>query len=160
MAYQVQDPARPKRRRQYYVDSDVQAALLRHLALGWIAVFGVIASVLLAMESYRGNFALGFYECLAAMWYHNAALVVALCILAPMMVFDSIRISHRFVGPMVSLRRALRRLGEGDHVDPIQFRKNDFWKDIAESFNLVIARVDRLEATKRDEQTEPIMVDA
>lgn len=158
MTDQLQEKRGLTRRRKYLVD-DVQTALLKHMMLSWLAVFGVIASVLLAVESYKGDFALGFYECLAAMWRHNAALVVALSILAPMMAYDSVRISHRFAGPMVSFRRTLKNLGNGERVDPIRFRENDFWQDIAESFNLVVERIDRLETAKCDDQSEPITLD-
>ena len=160
MTDQNQEQRCLKRRKKYLVD-DVQSALLKHMMLSWIAVFGVIASVLLAVESYKGGFALGFYECLAAMWRHNAALVIALSILAPMMAYDSVRISHRFAGPMVSFRRAVNNLGNGESVDPIRFRKNDYWHDLAESFNRVIDRIDRLEAAKANspDQSERITVE-
>ena len=42
---------------------------------------------------------------------------------------------------MVRLRRAMRGLAEGREVSPIQFRKHDFWKELATDFNRVVQRV-------------------
>jgi hypothetical protein len=52
-------------------------------------------------------------------------------------------LSNRFVGPLVRLRRSMRKLARGEHVDPICFRDNDFWHDFANEFNAVAARVQK-----------------
>ena len=146
------------RRTRLFVDSQVQAALLKQMSVSWLGVLGFIASVMLAVESYRGGFTLGFHECLTAMWDHNAALIVALVLLAPLMILDALRISHKFAGPMVSFRRALERLASGDRVDAIRFRENDAWKDIADNFNLVAERLDHLESATHEDSSETLAV--
>ena len=44
-------------------------------------------------------------------------------------------------GPLVRLRRSMRALARGEHVEPIKFREGDFWQEFAEEFNAVAARV-------------------
>ncbi len=42
---------------------------------------------------------------------------------------------------MLRLRRSLRALGRGEHVEPLEFRGADFWQEFAEDFNSVLRRV-------------------
>jgi hypothetical protein len=74
------------------------------------------------------------------LWFHYAPAVVASLLLVPIILLDSLRMSNRFAGPMVRLRRAMGRLAEGESVQPINFRDNDFWADFAEDFNRMLAR--------------------
>jgi hypothetical protein len=48
---------------------------------------------------------------------------------------DTLRLTNRFVGPIYSLRRALREAAEGNVSRPLQFRDDDFWRDVADDFN-------------------------
>ncbi len=51
------------------------------------------------------------------------------------------RLSNRFAGPMLRLRRSLRALGRGEYVEPLEFRGADFWQEFADDFNSVLRRV-------------------
>jgi hypothetical protein len=62
-------------------------------------------------------------------------------LMLPILILDVIRVSHRFVGPMHRLRRALEDLADGKNVPSVKFRKDDFWFDLAEDFNRAAARV-------------------
>ena len=61
MAGQTADKKFVERRKKIFVNSEFQGALLRQLFFNWSVVFGCIAAVLLAVESYRADFALDFY---------------------------------------------------------------------------------------------------
>ena len=148
------------KRRKIYVDHDVQGALLKQMLFSWLVIIGCMATVLLGVESLRAGFSLGFTGSLAAMWKHNAHLLIALVVLAPLIVYEAIKLSHRFAGPMVSFRRALHGLGNGESVTPVHFRENDYWKDLAESLNCVIERIERLEADKQLQQRELVTSEA
>ena len=45
------------------------------------------------------------------------------------------------VGPLLRVRRSMRALARGEAVEPIEFRGGDYWKEIADEFNAVRARV-------------------
>ncbi|MBW3596276.1 MAG: hypothetical protein KY475_03260 [Planctomycetes bacterium] len=57
----------------------------------------------------------------------------------PLVLFDVLRLSHRFAGPMFRLRQALRQAAEGENTPPLHFRDDDFWRDVAEDFNRAFA---------------------
>ena len=50
-----------------------------------------------------------------------AAILLACGALAllPLVVVDVLRLSNRFVGPLLRLRRSLRQLARGEYVEPI-----------------------------------------
>ncbi len=75
------------------------------------------------------------------MWLQFGPAAVASILLLPIIIIDVIRVSNRFCGPMQRLRGAMRQLAAGEHVRPVHFRDNDFWQELAEEFNAVIARV-------------------
>jgi hypothetical protein len=77
-------------------------------------------------------------------------------------VYDMLRLSHRFAGPMLRFRRAMRDLGRGEQVEPLRFRDGDFWQEMAAEFNAVLQRVERQrDEGAEDEQsaTEPCTAD-
>jgi len=69
-------------------------------------------------------------------------LVVSLCLL-PLVLVDVVRLSNRFAGPAYRLRRAMRQLAHGEKVQPITFRQGDFWKEFADDFNRIAARLEK-----------------
>ena len=75
------------------------------------------------------------------MWFHFGPALVASFILLPLVVYDIIRTSNRFTGPLLRLRRSMRALAAGEQVKEIRFRDGDFWQDLAEDFNAVARRV-------------------
>ena len=55
--------------------------------------------------------------------------------LLPMVLGRHRALSNRFTGPMLRLRRSMRALARGEHVEPIEFRGGDFWQEFAAEFN-------------------------
>ncbi len=87
-------------------------------------------------------------QIMSRMWFRYAPFFVVLLVLIPVAAFDSIRLSHRFAGPMVRIRGAMRRLAAGERVEPVHFRKGDFWMDLADDFNTVLTLVPDAESTE------------
>jgi methyl-accepting chemotaxis protein len=83
---------------------------------------------------------------------YGAVLLVSL-ILVPIIMIDSLVTSNRFIRPVERLRRSMRALAAGEHVEPIQFRKDDFLQDLAQEFNAVIERVAQLQQESRRDET-------
>jgi hypothetical protein len=77
-------------------------------------------------------------------------------LLIPLVVFDMVRFSHRFAGPMVRLRRGMNELAEGQPTPHVIPRDGDFWRDFAEDYNRVVDRVEQLEAQLRTAQHHPL----
>ena len=68
-------------------------------------------------------------------------MVIKLLLFLIVVVWFAVFASHRFAGPVLRLRRSMRQLAQGEHVEPIKFRKGDFWPEFADEFNAVLARV-------------------
>jgi hypothetical protein len=66
-----------------------------------------------------------------------------------------LRLSNRFVGPVGRLRKGLKDLASGNRTEPLLFRDDDFWRDMAGDFNEVAAKL-AVAATREPAQTERI----
>lgn len=82
---------------------------------------------------------------------------LVMLVLLPAFALDTVRFSHRFVGPIARLRKSLRSLAETGYAEPLEFRGNDFWRESGAEFNDVAARFkalhDQFEAEDSHEQT-------
>jgi hypothetical protein len=141
----VVQTAKPRfKRKQLLVDYPVQGALLLRVALYWTFTLTTIALMLLCWRIVTGPARL-FYLHFDDMWFHYGPALIAACLMLPIVLLDIAKLSNRFVGPLVRLRRSLRLLANGQPVAPIQFREGDFWQEIADEFNAVAARLQKTE---------------
>lgn len=130
-------------RKRLFVDPRVQGALVMRVVLYWIVCLITITLMLLCWRILTGP-ARFFYTQFDDMWFHFGPALVASFLLLPLVIVDIVRLSNRFVGPLLRLRRSLRALARGEDVEPIQFRDGDFWQEFAEEFNALLARVQEL----------------
>ena len=49
--------------------------------------------------------------------------------------------SHRIAGPLHNLRNKMQRIAEGEEPSTVGFRRNDQFRELAESFNAMIAKI-------------------
>jgi hypothetical protein len=139
-------------RKRHFVDRAVQGSILLRLVAHW-ALFLVAAGVLLYfIELVAGDPRDAARNALA----RHRPTVLAVLVLAPIFLRDLCKLTNRFAGPMVRLRRAMRDLAEGRDVAPIKFRDGDFWKDLADEFNRVLQRVES--ANKTDVGEEDLLL--
>lgn len=136
---------RLKPRRQLFVDSQVQGALLYRIAIYWC--FSVLAVCLITLcvqaISYPDREFFDYFA-FSDFFVQYAPIVLASLILVPLIMFDVVATSNRFVGPLLRMRRSMRALAAGQDVEPIHFREKDFWQDVAQEFNLIVGRVEEL----------------
>ena len=83
---------------------------------------------------------------------------VVLFLLLPAFLWDTMRVSHRFAGPVLRLRRMMRELSLGEDPGELRFRDGDFWMELGDYFNdirsrLHIARVERVFFNDRQPRT-------
>jgi hypothetical protein len=126
-------------RRYWFVDPRLQGALIRRLVLYWAACLAATGLMLWCSLAGTRPEALSHGQ-LGQVWVHFGPVVIVSLFLLPVMIVDVIRFSNRFVGPLLRLRRSMRQLARGEHVEPIEFRQGDYWLDLAEEFNAVVAR--------------------
>jgi hypothetical protein len=140
------------KRRQRFVDSKVQGSLLLRCVFYYVFCLASVFFMLLCWRIVTGPMRL-FYEQLGETWLQFGPALLMSLLLLPIVAVDVIRLTNRFAGPMLRLRRAMRTLAQGERVEPVHFRDGDFWGDFAEDFNRVLARLqtERPEPTARGE---------
>jgi hypothetical protein len=145
-------------RHYVFVDPKVQGALVTRAASYWLLCLVTVGLMLLCWRIAAGPSDLFFSQFRQVLVFYGPAAIASLFLL-PLVVLDVIRLSNRFSGPMVRLRRAMRALARGEHVQPIEFREADFWQEFAAEFNTLAARVQGrtgLLPLENGEQEEPI----
>ncbi len=126
------------RRKRNFVDFEVQTSLLRRMALQWISFLIVNALALYGWTYLVG----GADDTVGAHMTHFLqlylpVLIVSLALL-PVFLLDAAKLSNRFVGPILRVRRALAEAATGAKVKPLHFRENDFWRSLADDLNNVL----------------------
>lgn len=130
-------------RKRIFIDSKVQGALLRRCIIHWV-VFGFAALGLLMPLHYMMGGPEGRLSVdLSSVWNHYKLLVVVLLVMLPVFLYDLVRLSHRFAGPITRLRNEMHRAALGEKVKPIHFREDDFWQELAEEFNALLDRIEK-----------------
>ena len=135
-----------RKRKQKYVDTNVQGALLRRILFHWVAFFFVTALTVILMKSLIGDMNLTFMENVKNSIGEFSLIGVILLCLFPVFMLDTVRFSNRFVGPIGRLRRHLQELGTEKSTQKCAFRDNDFWSEMAGEFNRVVDLVEEQEA--------------
>jgi hypothetical protein len=141
-------------RRRFWIDRPVQGALMIRTALYWL--FGLIyfSLVMLTTELFgAGDLPLGqTFQRFAIDALNWMPMMV---LLLPLVAYDTMRLSHRFVGPVYRLRVGLERLARREHDEPIKFRDGDYWFELAEPFNAVLQRINDLESELAQLKSRP-----
>ena len=131
-------------RKRLIADIQVQGALIVRVVVYWLLCLLAIGTLLLLWRMVVRPLS-PFDQQLHDLWsLYRPAAVVSLLLL-PIIVLDMLRLTNRFAGPLFRLRGAMRDLAQGKAVDPVQFRRDDFWHDFARDFNIVAARLQRSE---------------
>ena len=147
-------------RRRIFVDPRVQCALLFRVALYWFFCVFALSLILYGWEMVAGTPAsFSSLSRLEQMWQEYGFLVLASLFLLPIVMVDLVIMSNRFSGPQLRLRRTLRALAAGERAEPIQFRDNDFWQEVAREVNAVAAYIERLKRQNSHAEPQPLLTD-
>ncbi len=136
-------PQRQHSRKKYFIDPKVQGTLLQQAVLSWVWTSITFALVISFCRVGPARLS-GSDDPSGQFWYHLGPYMLASAVLFPIILFRSVRFSHRFAGPMVRVRRTLQELARGESPPPMQFRKNDYWLDLANDINEVSVVVSQL----------------
>lgn len=136
-------------RTQLLVDRDVQVSLIVRsglYGLACVVYFSVVQFFAQAMIHPDMSVLDVFWSLAdeAVYW------VPGLLVLMPLMGYDMLRHSHRFAGPILSLKREMRRLSDQESGKELVFRVNDFWNCVAQDFNNLRQRVLLMSDENRD----------
>ncbi len=132
-------PSMPRRSRSF-VDPEVQGGLLRKIAIHWTLLFGVNAMALVIwvrlFEQPEASWVATFGDCIRRF----LPFFVITAVLIPAFIWDTLKLTNRFAGPILRLRVALAAAARGQAVEPLHFRNSDFWQAMANDFNGLVQR--------------------
>src|SRR5688572_4204980 len=111
-------------RKKVWIDP-FQTKLTLRIAGYLVVFFFVFANLLFVWKMWREgptDPAAQLVETLEA----NAPVFVLMLILVPVMAWDTIRFSHKLVGPLVRFRKTMQDVADGEPVRPIKLREGDY----------------------------------
>ena len=124
-----------KRRQQKYVDREVQTSLMLRLSIHWLLFMVANVIVISLWTKLVDTPTDPWAETVAMTWQRVFPFLLVSFALAPIFIWDAIKLSNRFTGPIVRVRRALALIADGEPPKAIEFRTGDFWKSLAHDFN-------------------------
>jgi hypothetical protein len=127
-------------RKKTFVDPKVQGALVRRLVLHWFSFIAVAALVAFCLQVLTNPFR-SLREHAEQLWWTHGPFILVMFFMLPAFILDTIKLSHRFAGPIYRLRNTIRGLAEGESFRPLRFRDFDFWQGLADDFNRMIQRI-------------------
>ena len=129
-------------RKRLFVDASVQGALLLRIVVYWFLSLLTVSLLLICLEIVNGKVVpMGDNFNFSILWEEHLSVVLALLLILPMLLLDSLVLSNRFAGPFHRIRRTIHALASGETAETLQFRSNDYWKDVAKDLNLLGERL-------------------
>jgi hypothetical protein len=146
-----------KLRKRFFVDPAIQGSLVVRVVMYWMFCLMTVVMMLFCWHVVSGPIA-PFWGHFADIWQFYGPALIASFLLLPLVAVDIVKMSNRFVGPLMRLRRSMRALARGEEVEPLEFRDNDYWQEFAGEFNEVLKLVQKqkratsMESAGRDSQ--------
>ncbi|MEX2288216.1 MAG: hypothetical protein WD648_14065 [Planctomycetaceae bacterium] len=142
------------KRNGHLVRSRVQKDVLLRFVLHWLALTATYFGIVFCIHFFMSDPTETVPSILHQMWQRYSLLVLVMFSLVPYFLYDLIKLTHRFAGPMVRFENALHRAAQGESVKPIKLRKGDYWHEFADDLNAVFARLSRDEERPRAAASE------
>ncbi len=139
---------KPYKRSRLFVDAQVQGSLIRQLIIHWALMGFLMFLYLFSLQAFGNGFTLSFKDNLLHLGSQYGILAVVLLVISPVFIYDTVKLSNRFVGPMVKFRSTLKQLANGEDVQVGSFRQNDFWNELSRELNAVSDELKELRAYK------------
>lgn len=135
----------PGKRRQLFVDRKVQGGLVLRCLMYWATCLLTTFVILFFWSLLTGPARLSWMT-VDQIWFNYGPAFIASILILPLIAWDLLKMTNRFAGPVLRLRRELKKLAKGEHVNPLFFRDGDYWRDMADDFNRIVVRLKELEA--------------
>jgi hypothetical protein len=141
-----------ERRKRLTTDSAVQWALVRRILWHWTYFLVLSVTLLPAWVAIASwdiiNTSLSFGDAIVSAFVRVLPLAVFFLALVPLIIYDVLRLSNRFVGPVCRLHTAIKRLAAGEEVRPLRLRRDDFWQSVIADFNILAEQVNTMRREK------------
>ncbi|MDG2131332.1 MAG: hypothetical protein P8K08_25265 [Fuerstiella sp.] len=141
-------------RKKAVTNAEVQWTLALRVVLHFFVFVCAGAFFGLINQFFKDPFG-GFTANVTVFWEQSIPMLLALGCLMPIFVRDILTLSNRISGPICRLRDTVKRLGDGEDMPPLEFRKKDMWNDLPELFNTM---TDRLRTTAKTNHVDTDVV--
>jgi hypothetical protein len=132
------------RRTKHFIDSNVQGALARRIIVHWLVFMMVTGFISFVLQVLANPFR-PVSEHFQDLWNTQGPFLLVMVFLLPVFVMDTVKLSHRFAGPIFNLRRAIQEIAQGKPAKRLKFRNRDFWHGLADDYNAMLTKVGALE---------------
>ena len=127
-------------RQQVWIDRHVQGVLVGRVLLYWSGIL-VYFGLSTGGFNWWQNPEWTLTEHLWGLFEQIGPCLPTILLLLPLVIFDIVRLSNRFAGPVYRLRKHLTELNQDSQVTPLNFRDEDYWQQLAEPINLLQQKV-------------------
>lgn len=127
-------------RKKIWIDQKVQGGLVNRAVIYWlslVAYFAVGHVVFQFIDQPEWTYEEHFNALLSTFGFWFPGIVL----MTPLIVFDIVKTSHRFAGPIYRMRNYLHKVGTGEEKGKLWFREGDYWWELVEPVNTLVARM-------------------
>lgn len=142
-----------RKRQKKFVDARVQGAMARRIIFHWLLFVAVALCTAFIFQVLSNPF-LPLALHLENLWWAQGPFIMVLVFLLPVFVLDTIKLSHRFAGPISRLRSAMRAIASGESPKKVSFRGGDFWQDLADDYNKMLDVLAKDSVREEDDKPE------
>lgn len=139
-------------RQQLLIDEKVQGALLRRAGFYSLAC-ALYFIVILIFAEFMSRQDVSLVEAIFGCFTEAIYWLPGLLLMVPLIAYDMLKQSNRFAGPMFRLRREMQRLIAGESEQPLNFRDDDYWTEMADEFNQLRDELQQLRKAKTQPQS-------
>lgn len=132
-----------QKRSRLLIDAPVQLMLVRRVLVHWLLFFALFILCLVTLEYFLREPGTNLWDSLNLVLSKYTLLFLLIAALLPVFIYDTLKMSHRFAGPVYRLKKSMKSLAEGEQVPPLKFRSKDFWSEISSDFNRIAHRLDQ-----------------
>ncbi|WP_182865082.1 hypothetical protein [Stieleria mannarensis] len=122
-------------RNRFLIDPKVQWSIIRRMSMHWSLTILALLAIGIGVQLIYAPGNQSFNQAIARSFGAQAPLLCIMVMLYPVYVWDIVKLTHRFAGPMLRLRGILNELADGGRAMKLKFRPNDFWQETATDFN-------------------------
>lgn len=132
-------------RKKLFVDYQVQGAILSRIVIYWVFCF-LFVSLSMLLVTTLSNPDVPFWHHLVPLCQRFWPAFLAMTCIVPFVVYDALKVSNRFCGPLSRVVSELDRFNKSGEFDGVQFRDDDFWQPLSEAVTQVVDRAKKANA--------------
>lgn len=124
----------PSKRKNLFVDPKVQSALAIRLTVHWVLFAALLSAISITVKWFSNPFQ-PLSGLFSGFLHEQWPVLLTMALLLPAFIYDSLKLSNRFAGPIIRFRKTIQSIAETGKPRHLKFRKGDFWHNLANEFN-------------------------